>query len=461
VFPRTGWPLSSKELEFAQSIIRDLSVLGYDLSIEDDVIRYSQKTPAATEYRNFYHPAHEKLHRQVLKAYEDRILAIEREFGDIFTDGKRIEFSAIQPRLRSVDLRQASGPAERDCAIVEYVRLYQTVASRGSVGRENAYIVEDMGNGGVVIGVLVLSSPRYFQPLRDEFLGWQTPKQLRALRQKEREQRILARHAGLARMMQVSVCCALPPYSRLGAARLLATAPFTDLVRSDFASRWQPKYGLKASDLAMVTTTTSMGLTGTPFQNIRAKDKMTALNLSIRGNNWNREGNVYSRLGDIHPWVGSKSLTARGMFASFHSLVSDGTMGLARRLFDLEQEAAVSPAVLLNRAISRVGLSPRIFRGNPMGMFVGALNRESIEAVAAGNARPHAPVLSWDLAVRKFTVDFRHTLAPTEIRDQSTRKRVEAALNRIDRAKSVTLRDVLLSNRLNPDSPAQPVTKED
>jgi DNA invertase Pin-like site-specific DNA recombinase len=75
---------------------------------------------------------------------------------------------------------------------------------------------------------------------------------------------------------QTRICCALPPYSQLGAARLLALAPFTSVVVDDFTTRWFDRRGNPDPDLAVVTTTTSMGMTGTPFQTLRTINLSTA-----------------------------------------------------------------------------------------------------------------------------------------------------------------------------------------
>ena len=51
-----------------------------------------------------------------------------------------------------------------------------------SVGRENAYILEDLGRSPpTVMGALVLASPRYYQPRRDEVLGWRPPSGLKTM----------------------------------------------------------------------------------------------------------------------------------------------------------------------------------------------------------------------------------------------------------------------------------------
>jgi hypothetical protein len=326
MFPRAAWPLSDEENSFVASLISDLTDLGYKFLIEDRIVSCSQKMPTSVEqYREFYYKAHGRLHLERLRENVERIVSFEKTFGDsVFLEGKALDVAAIQPKLRAVDLRRKAQPDLRDIEIVAYLRLYQTVGSRRSVGRENVFILEDSGNSNAVMGVLVLASPRYYQQKRDEVLGWPTPSMTKSLLPEERTQAEDRRLYGLKRMMQVSIWCALPPYNHLGVARLLATAPLSDFVRNDYANRWGESDNYD-SDLAIVTTSTSMGMTGTPFQNVRCASKMTKDNILIRGSNWNSDGDVYARLGERHPWNRLVELKSKNTFANFRPLLSEAT----------------------------------------------------------------------------------------------------------------------------------------
>jgi hypothetical protein len=184
MFPIGPWPVTDEKFAFAASLIGDLSCLGYGLHRENDAICFSQRLPAPnSDCREFYREAHVKLHRVRLRDHAERIISFEKEFGPhVFVDGTTLDLAAIDPRLRPVDLRKNANPSRRDREVVHYLRAYQTISSHMSVGRENAFILEDLGHKGpAVMGVLVLASPRYYQPRRDEVFSWLSPSQLALL----------------------------------------------------------------------------------------------------------------------------------------------------------------------------------------------------------------------------------------------------------------------------------------
>lgn len=451
MFPIGPWPLTEEQVAFVASLIGDLSTLGYLFDSEGNVIYFSQRIPAPkADPREFYREAHVKLHQVRIQPQADRIRAFETEFGnDVFVDGADLELAAIEPRLRPVDLRKAACPSRRDLALVAYLRNYQTISSHMSVGRENVYILEDVARTPpAVMGVLVLASPRYYQQRRDEVLGWLSPRSLDAMsdRRAARHQRI--RMAGLNRIMQVAICCALPPYSHLGAARLLAIAPFTRLVRDDFAERWYDPRRNPDPDLAVVTTTTSMGMTGTPFQSLRPGKFMNIRNKRLRGKNWNRDGVIYARLGATHPWKAGTILTSAELFADFRDLVSEATHTRAAALVQ-DQDASLDAVSSLREAMLQIGITSDIFRGHPIGFFVGALDLPSLEALSTGAARIKRPQLNWNIAVQQFRSDFGEADCPTKMPGLPAHVRADAIAKRRARAKKVKRSEVMLSRLLD------------
>jgi hypothetical protein len=445
VYPKTGWPLSATEFTFAESLISDLRPLGYSLVSEDDGLVFTQRIPTSTDaFRKFYRAAHAKVHSVLLNPEIEKVLDFEKRFGpEVFIEGKALDLSKINPELRPVNLRDRDA-SSRDKAIVDYLRSYQTVGSRMSVGKENVYILEDRGQPGTpVMGVLVLASPRYYQPRRDEVLGWLLPGQLSALSERKQKRHRRIRYEGLDRMMHVAICCALPPYSELGTARLLAMAPFTAIVRDDFATRWKRK----DPDLAIVTTTTAMGITGVPFQALRRGKFVDKENAKSLGDNWNKEGKLYCRLGGLHPWL-NKPLISPEAFADFTRLVRPETFGRARAVFQMNETEGLSDVQILDRALKHFGWSRRLFRGNPLGIFIGALDRQSIEAMSSGESRSKRPVLDWDLAVRQFRSDFDEDPDPTRKPGMNIDERAAAKMKRRNKATQIALDNILLSRIL-------------
>jgi hypothetical protein len=456
MFPIGPWPLTDEQLTFAASLIDDLSLLGYRLQHEGNAIFFSRRIPKPkADPREFYRDAHVKLHRVRISPQADRIRTFEAEFGNhLFVDGANLDLGAIEPHLRSVDLRKRAHPSRRDQELVSYLRAYQTISSHMSVGRENAYILEDMGRTPpAVMGVLVLSSPRYYQPRRDEVLGWLSPSSLKTMSERRRTQHERIRMAGLNRIMQVAVCCALPPYSHLGAARLLAIAPFMKLVRDDFAERWYDRRRNPKPDLVAVTTTTSMGMTGTPFQSLRAGKFMNIRNARLRGENWNRDGVIYARLGTTHPWKPKMTLTTKELFADFGDLISEATRAQAVTLVQ-NRVGGSDAGGELQQAMLQIGITADIFRAHPIGFFLGALDLPSVEALSTGDPRTKRPQLNWNIAVQQFRSDFGEADCPTKMPGLSPVARASAIERRRTRARSVTLSDIVLSRLLTHADPA-------
>jgi hypothetical protein len=460
MFPVNGWPISAQELAFVQSLFEDLGQLGLAISIDGDRLRVTQTVPSSTvDYRQFYGEAHRQLHRKIVTDRLSAILEFEHHYGpSVFVEGKDLELRAIDPYLRAVDLTRRAHPTPRDLAIVDYLRSYQTVASRQSVGRENVYILEDYGHAKrPVMGVLVLASSRFYQPHRDELLGWLSPNELKQLSQRRQKKAQRIRLAGLNRTMQVAVCCALPPYSTLGAASLLAVAPFVSTIQDDFKARWRDKRSNKDPDLVAVTTTTSMGLTGTPFQALYVSMFFDQASSDPKGAKWNDDNTIYSRLGNRHPWLDGVRIRAQDPLANFQPLLSVKTWNLAlavagpaidakRREYLLQRMSPQFRGRLLRHVIERLGLSNRIFHGNPVGIFLGAVDKPALEALKEGRPRQLRPLLSWSKAVSRFKSEF-----DTEQADRcADSRRSQAVRERANRALKTTLSQIRLSTHSGP-----------
>ena len=456
MFPADGWPMSETELAFARSLFSDLSALGYQIVADGGLIEFHQTVPRESkDSRIFYSEAYKQLHAMYLFQNRDFLLDFEHRWGpNILIEGKDLTLSRIEPRLRSANLTSTSKAGDRDRAIVKYIRAYQTVSSRRSVGRENVYILEDFGHEKCpLMGVLILSSPRYFQPHRDEVFGWPTPNQLRSLSRRKQAHFQRIRQSGLNRMMQVAVCCAIPPYSQLGAASILALAPFTKRVQSDFRSRWYEKDTNKDPDLAAVSTTTSMGLTGTPFQALYRS--MFLGRRWRKSEKWNAEGTIYARIGTHHPWQTRVRIRAKDPRANFLGLLSRDTwllaLAVAGPTIDLKRRASLLDSAcphvksrILKFALDRVGVSARIFQGNRMGVLLGATDRLSLEALGNGAPRSERATLDWKKIVARFKSEF-NVEEGSRLPDTARRSAIRS---RILRATNIQLKDILLSSRI-------------
>jgi hypothetical protein len=436
--------LSREANAFCRALFSDLRPLGYVISGSGARLVVRQELDLGADPRTLFRAAHEQLMRVRIQADSRYITKFENEFGkEIFIEGAAVELSAISPKLRIATLQGDGKQAVRDRAIVTYFRRYQTVESRMSVGRENIFILEDVGQASTkVMGVLVLASPRWFSPRRDEVLGWTMPHQETTMSPTEKRRCKELRMFGLDRMMHVAVCCTVPPYSTLGAAKLLATAPFTTFIQGEFTSRWKSK-----PDLALVTTTCSMGRTGTPFQRLVANRLFDQRISPTWGATWNREGRLYRRLGNEHPWKSGIPIQSPEPLAGFSALVTPETHKIARKFVKSIGAKEVPAGKVLGRAISELGLGREIFDGNPVGVFVGAIDLPSVLAISTGQTRTTCPSLSWELAVRKFRSDFGEDVELIKIREDGVAARRDAIERRRLRAKEIAMADIMLSSR--------------
>lgn len=332
--------------------------------------------------------------------------------------------SAVRPALEIVDFKHS-----RHCEIIDYLGLYQSVTSRKRVGRQMGLLLWDRGQTDHVplIGAAVLASPRFSQRLRDQHIGWKPdyPKTSRHFDPRARD----IREAGLARMMQLSVACALPPYNLLAGAWLVALAPFTEAAQQAFTRAIRTPDA--DADLAAIVTTTGKAPSGTPFRGHRVKQLTNGrVEASPRAS-----GNVFARARpdeDVPP-----------LRASFEGLVSRETKRRARDLFAVEEPARyASSRDLDSDAISytlrRLGLRRSLFDGNEMGVHIGMLGADTEAYLRDGTVRPHSkrPRLDWEQAVAVWTKKFlpqsdnvRETATPETIAEHraARQRRSQAA----------------------------------
>ena len=141
----------------------------------------------------------------------------------------------IDPRIVVCDSR-----AEHD--VFAFAQLSQSVPSAPRAGRRIRLLVMDDGQSReALLGVIELASPVFSMECRDRALGWA------GTRGKE------VRVRGLRRVMDLSTCLALPPYTNLRAGKLLAVLAASDLVVNVF----QTRYGQR---LAAIVATCATGL---------------------------------------------------------------------------------------------------------------------------------------------------------------------------------------------------------
>jgi hypothetical protein len=405
-------PLSSSWYDFILCLLRDLAPLGHRAEPSPGgTLSITTTVPTSDEARqSFWDPAHELRHRALIASRADEIAVFEAKHSDIFARMQLFQPSAVRPALEIVDFKN-----DRHRDIIDYLGLYQSVTSRKRVGRQMGLLLWDRGQTDhlPLIGAAVLASPRFSQRLRDQHIGWK-PDYPRTSSHFDPRARAI-REAGLARMMQLSVACALPPYNLLAGAWLAALAPFTEAGQQAFARAVRTPDA--DADLAAIITTTGKAPSGAPFRGHRVNQLTNGrIEASPRAS-----GNVFTRARSVDG--------VRPLRASFEALVSPETKRRARDLFAAKEPARHPTARDLDRAalsyaLRRLGFHRSLFEGNEIGVHIGMLGADTEAHLRDGTVRPHLrrPRLDWEQAVAVWTKkflpqsdNFRETATPTTL----------------------------------------------
>jgi hypothetical protein len=348
---------------------------------------------SADQAETFWDAAHHHRHRVVLSQNADRIREFERQHADVFVHMDLFQPSAIKPTVEIVDFT-----SDRDRSIIDYVGCYQSVRSRRRVGRQMGLLVWDDGQTGhrPLIGAAVLASARYSQRLRDQHLGWPTHYPRTSEHFDAHAKTV--REAGLARMMQLSMACAMRPYTVLSGAWLMAMTPFTEAGQDAFVRACKRE---QDPDLAAVVTTTGKGPSGSPFRGHRVGQLSNSRFDAAPGS----KGNVFTH---VNPTSETSTL-----YASFEDLVSQETISQACALFAAEQPQRFESVKNVERAamsygLQRLSVNRRIFRGNEMGVHIGMLGTQTLPHLALGTPRPvgDRPRLDWQEVIAVWTNRF-------------------------------------------------------
>ncbi len=187
------------------------------------------------------HPLKHSVITSLLTAERARRVAADSEFIqrvqsrgllDNFANGRDVQVDAIDPQLIP-----CTNQSQFD--LFRYCRHLQSIPAPPLLYRQIAFLVRDAGQPTApLMGVIGLASTVYNLGCRDRLFNWQ------GLDKK------LLKARGLQHCMQLAVCMAVPPYTYLRAARLMAALATTDAVATEFSRR----YGKTARLLALVTT---------------------------------------------------------------------------------------------------------------------------------------------------------------------------------------------------------------
>ncbi len=393
---RLHWnSLSRSWSEFLKALFRDLEPLGHSLKVEPDGGFTAEILEAQeTKDDNHWDRAHSARHQLVLRRYREEILSFEQDFDRVFVDMTTFQPSAVRPVLEIVDFKNPN-----HMRIVEYLTLMQSVTSRRLVGRRMGLLIWDTGQtGGIrLFGGALLASARYSQPLRDHRFQW--PLDYPRTNPKHNPKSRVLRVSGLARIMQLSMVCAMPPYNVLSGAWLAAIAPFT--AEGLEAFRASLKTPDPDADLAAVVTTTGKALSGSPFRSHRV------CQIAPPGTSAapDAKGDLYSQI--------RRDGSIDELRSSFESLLSEEVWAGARMLFKQKHPERYSTLKSPDRyalafALRHLGLRRTIFLGNEIGVHVGILGEKTLEGLHTGKVRPRnaRPLVDWKTAVAVWSRKF-------------------------------------------------------
>lgn len=438
--------LRLEQQEFLESLFNDLKPLGHFFEMKPDgFCTIGTHSPLSRPgKKRVWHALHKERHKELIQQNAKWITEFEHRRSDIFCDMATFSPSSVDPRIEVVtftkdDKKRDPKKHKKNQEIVEYLRLNQVITSNRLVGRKCGLLIWDEGQSygrRPLIGAAIMSDARYSQRIRDVYLDW--PKVYPQTSENYSEDAKKLRRKGLDRLLQLSIACALPPYSKLKGAWLAAAAPFTKYGQNAI-ERASAKAG---ADLIALVTTTGLDVTGAPFQ----KHRLSQLAPAGVGGNPDARGNLYYRI-PAAPGVVE-------LRANFMNLVSGRTWCLAEQIFQASRPEAYEKArnkqsSAMSYLLRDLGLHRSIFDGNTIGVHIGSLGERSLDYLKTGEDRPEKqrPRLEWKTCVDVWTRSFLPLTAG--VRDPAQKKtrdeRDDARRKRLDRARSIPQSDCKLS----------------
>jgi hypothetical protein len=203
-----------------------------------------QRGQGIEEYRRHVRETLAPHRLELLERQARWIRSTEEWIKDYFINGDSVDISGIRPKLELVT-------TERQHAVWRYCRCWGSIPYNRGCGRLLRYMLRDEGQSGCpVMGVMSLSSPVLINKPRDNWIGWQYPRDLDLKRRR------------LLTCMELSVSMAVAPYNVLTAGKMICLAALSNEVRQDYRKKFRSAKtptGISESRLALVTTTSLYG----------------------------------------------------------------------------------------------------------------------------------------------------------------------------------------------------------
>lgn len=350
-------PTAKIRSQFIESLAQDIRIAGhrFEISETDDYIEFTfEKRDFSDAPKEEVRQIYQTLRRRKLAAKAEMIERLEQNgiLAEV-SAGHEIDIHCIHPEIRFCSPQY---PA------FKYFSLFQSVTSEPR-GRRICALVYDVGQATpTLMGIFALGSAMYSIKARDSFLDWDTVD--------SRSRAKAVRDSGLKRMLQLSICMALEPYSFLHAGKLMAMLALSSPVQEAY----QRIYG---NPLLAVVTTAAYGPHAAIFNRLQ-RNKFVPTDKFIGDARARFPHEFYQRLGFT-------SDTA-------YFILSERTRTLAHQLAASTTRAGKKAVY---QALRMCGISPQILSLNRKGIYIGYLHRDNIELLRNPDAGVN-PVLELD-----------------------------------------------------------------
>lgn len=336
-------------LAFLESYAKDVRALGITLTVDE-----RSRTVHARTQRSSINQEQltARLYFNSLKKSLTSIRAFEAKNETVLDFGSlaSLNLTTIRPEVVVCSTTQ-------QLSLYEYLLRFQSVPVNPTVGASVRAIVYDVGQQAAptIMGVLTLSSARYFQGARDAYLAWPNPK--------EDERGKHLRAVGLRRCLHLSVCMAIPPYDSLRCGRMVALLAFSAIMQEAYGERYGERY-------MAVTATAALRNYAVLYSRISRKAVLPATG----------SGRVFNKL---------QNVCARYRYA-FQAL-SQRTWDEADAITEASADRRVgsdwgeSRERVLRRALRRCGLSIEMLRTNETATYFGALDPTYVDYLRCGD----------------------------------------------------------------------------
>jgi hypothetical protein len=363
-------PSDELRIEFLENLSNDLKFIGHKVSFDssDQSVNFSFSPLdfSLLEYKKI-RDVYKSLRNRNLKNEIDFINKMEADgISDLFIDGQALNTESIRPEIRICTTK-------RDKQIYRYCRNLQSIPTSSGVGRHIGALVYDLGQSKeTIMGVIGLTSTLYSVRDRDAYFSWDR------IDSRLEEKRV--RELGLRRLMQLSVCLAIPPYNHLHVGKLIALIAFADPIQEEF----QRKYG---GPLLGLQTTSALRKHAPIFNRIH----VNRLEPETRYQNYANE--LYRRIGEVS---GKTTL-----------MISEDTLEKARILIDHYSKkrtsdkhgirSTVSRSRVVSLALRICGISDEVLQMNEKGLYFAYLHEQNKIILERGLEGVISPVLELDV----------------------------------------------------------------